>query len=662
MRFTAGPWIALLASVTVAGCTSGSTSDTKPLIREPQATSPFRVYDPPLDLSQHVSQREVDSTSDKNRVNVALAYLQRKHGIPAKHIRVTSSYTNPDTGVSHVYARQTAGGVDVLNGVANVNINNNGRVQSASQTFAPMRQVRNAMRSARGRLTARTDQHASLKKALKTLCNHIGSDMDDDAIDTVSISEASSDEAWAPKFIIKGIPTKTAVDGSATAQQAMVRGSDGRLVHVWDFMLEQDDYSWNARISMSTEEVESLRDRRLRSGNCERGNRATKDGIEDHKPAKRSDGGALEKRLSYLVVPITRQDPRDGFDFVVNPETRASPNGWVATDKTSGNNAVAYRSSQSNVAEETSPDTFAYYHEDTESPGTPQNVGAAITNAFYVVNSLHDIFYIYGFTEATFNFQDDNYGKGGVGDDRVAISVQDSHDFNGVDFTTPPDGESAFLRLFLFDRTNPDRDSGLENSLIAHAYTLGVANRLTGGGTAACLQSSISKGLAEGWGDAFADWLGQTAAVGDFTIGSYVSNNPGGLRSHPYSRDSSVNPLTYADGSPSAAAGAIGEAWANMLHNLIAGLADNRGWSQTSLTDQTGSSGNVVFMHLFMDGLSIQPCEPTFITARDAIIQADQNRYNGDHFCIIWRVFASKGLGFGAAEDNVNEYSVPPGC
>ncbi|KAJ3472833.1 hypothetical protein NLG97_g10690 [Lecanicillium saksenae] len=99
-----------------------------------------------------------------------------------------------------------------------------------------------------------------------------------------------------------------------------------------------------------------------------------------------------------------------------------------------------------------------------------------------------------------------------------------------------------------------------------------------------------------------------------------------------------------------------------MLHNLLASLADNRGWSETALTDATGDLGNVVFMHLVVDGLSIQPCEPTFVTARDAIIQADQNRYNGDHFCIIWRVFASRGLGFGAAEDNVNEYSVPPGC
>lgn len=39
---------------------------------------------------------------------------------------------------------------------------------------------------------------------------------------------------------------------------------------------------------------------------------------------------------------------------------------------------------------------------------------------------MHDISYMYGFTEAGFNFQNNNFGKGGEGDDRAIISVQDS--------------------------------------------------------------------------------------------------------------------------------------------------------------------------------------------------------------------------------------------
>lgn len=218
------------------------------------------------------------------------------------------------------------------------------------------------------------------------------------------------------------------------------------------------------------------------------------------------------------------------------------------------------------------------------------------------------------------------------------------------------------MQLFLFDYTTPHRDSALEDDLIASLYVQGMANRLTGGGSAACFASSTSSGLLVGWGDAVADWVEHTDSVPDFTLGTYVMNNAVGIRRYPYSRDDSVNPLTYTDGPPSEARDQIGEVWANMLHNVLASLVDNRGWSSSFLTDSTGNSGNVVYMHLLLDGLSIQPCEPTFITARDAIIQADQNRYSGENFCILWRSFASRGLGFGAAEDNVNEYSVPPGC
>lgn len=647
--FSAKLFVAVLAMQITASF--GHDLSDKRALRERQATSKLQIYDPPVDISQSVRKRN-DETRVEHKIHLALRYFEEIHGVPSEYIRITAAHTNPDTGVSHVYARQTAGGVDVLDGVANVNIDKRGRVISSSQTFAPIHQVRKAMRFSRRLGTRSPDE--SLKKALKTLCDRVKPDIDDEELKRVSISTAESDQGQAPKFALKGLPGDSAVDGVATAQHSMMQGADGTLVPVWDLLLQQPDHSWSARINMVTGDIETLVDRRLRSYKST-GRRGA---VKDDGPST----GGLKKRLSYLVVPITKQDPRDGFDLVVNPETSSSPNGWVYTNTTSGNNVIAYRGSEVNVVEETSPDTFASYHDDTASPDTTQNVGAALINVFYVVNSLHDIFYTYGFTEATFNFQEDNFGKGGQGNDRVFASVQDNRDYNNADFHVASDGQSGVMRLFLFDLTDPDRDGGLENDIIAHVYGQGVANRLTGGGTGACLQSRTALGLSEGWGDAFAEWLEQTEAVSDFTLGSYVENNQEGIRSHPYSRDRTVNPLTYTDGPPSAEEHYIGEVWANMLHVLLAELVDNHGWSDTYLTDSTGTQGNVVFMHLLVDGLSIQPCEPTFITARDAIIQSDQNRYNGDHFCMIWRVFASRGLGFGADEDNVNEYSVPPGC
>lgn len=651
MGFTTVLLVACLASIRVAGLNSGVSFDGVLEIRELQPITNFQIYDAPVEVGRP-SRRAIDNTDDGHNIHLALAYLKNSHGIRAENVRVTDAFTNKDTGLSHVYVRQTSDGLDLLNSVSNINIDKHGRVISSSLAFAPTHELRKKVRSSRRGLTSRSDQHVSLKSALKTLSKRLKAEIDDDALKNMRISTLASDESRAPTFVVENIPTTLAENGAATAQQSIMRRSDSSLAHVWDITLRQANHRWSAKVNTATGGIELLADQMLRV--VGRGS--------DAKPAKSSTRSTLQKRLSYQVVPITRQDPRDGFDFVVDPETASSPNGWVYSTNTSGNNALAYKGAQTNVAVETSPGTFAYYHDETASPATPQNLGAALTNAFYVVNALHDIFYIYGFTEATFNFQDDNFGKGGQGNDRVIISVQDDYDTNNADFYTPPDGQNGEMRLCIFTNTVPDRDGALEDDIIVNEYAQGMADRLTGGGSAACLQSRPSMGLLKGWGDAVADWVEQTETVPDFTLGSYVENNTLGIRHYPYSRDQSVNPLTFTDGPPSQEAHYIGEVWANMLHNVLADLADARGWSYTFLTDPTGDTGNVVFMHLLMDGLSIQPCEPTFITARDAIIQADQNRYGGANYCLLWRSFASRGLGFGAAEDNVNEYSVPPGC
>jgi len=52
---------------------------------------------------------------------------------------------------------------------------------------------------------------------------------------------------------------------------------------------------------------------------------------------------------------------------------------------------------------------------------------------------LKDIMYRYGFTETAFNFQQNNFGKGGEGSDRVLVSIQDSSGTNNANFATPPE-------------------------------------------------------------------------------------------------------------------------------------------------------------------------------------------------------------------------------
>ncbi|TBU26937.1 Fungalysin metallopeptidase-domain-containing protein [Dichomitus squalens] len=385
-------------------------------------------------------------------------------------------------------------------------------------------------------------------------------------------------------------------------------------------------------------------------------------------------------KASYLVLPITKETLLEGFEVLTDPQNpAASPDGWHSdgttnTTSTAGNNAVAFKGAQTNTTTESSVGlNFIFTQDPNAAPTTQANIDAARTNAFYIVNTVHDISYVYGFTEAGFNFQNNNFGKGGAGNDRVTISVQDSAGIDNADFATPPDGQSGRMRMFLWDLTNPERDGALENDIVTHENTHGISNRMTGGGTGrhgdlnmlhigSCLQTNEAGGMGEGWSDAMAEWTEhKNATVVDFVLGQYVTNDSAGIRSHPYSTSATTNPLRYSSLQNLTEVHDIGEVWANMLHNVYAGLVGVHGFSDTAHTDPTTTGGNTVFLHLFLDAFTLQPCNPTFLTARDAWIQADANRFGGENFCTLWTEFASRGLGVNAAAHQ-DDSTVPAGC
>ncbi|QRV93971.1 extracellular metalloproteinase MEP [Ceratobasidium sp. AG-Ba] len=371
---------------------------------------------------------------------------------------------------------------------------------------------------------------------------------------------------------------------------------------------------------------------------------------------------------SYRVIPFTSQDPRDGFQLLTNPhDTTSSPNGWhqygtTTTTTTSGNNVIAYKSSSSTgtTAQSSATNNYDYTF---NSAGTPAaNKNPATVNAFYVGNMMHDLFYRYGFTETAYNFQRNNNGKGGAQNDHVLISVQDSSGSNNANFATPADGQSGQMRMFTWTYTSPNRDGALENDIVVHEYTHGITNRLTGGGTGRCLQTTEAGGMGEGWSDAVADWTEQTSAAkaaADFTLGSYVYTR--NIRDYPYSTSKTTNPLTYGSLRTRTEVHDAGEVWATIWHEIYAGLVAKLGFS-TDKNNAAGTAGNIVALHLLVDALQLQPCNPTFISARNAIIQADANRYAGANKCTLWAAFAKRGLGNGATTTKTDSTTLPSGC
>lgn len=180
----------------------------------------------------------------------------------------------------------------------------------------------------------------------------------------------------------------------------------------------------------------------------------------------------------FKVVAIPNYKPTQGFDVVIDPAYRgSSPYGWNSdgtnsfTD-TRGNNIdsriAASGSSGSDIRVNGGPNLiFNSEFDPTKEPTVPVNQKAAIVNNFYMSNLMHDISYQYGFTESSGNFQNKNFGKGGLGNDRVDVKNQAAGTDN-ANFATPPDGQPGVMQMYCWTQSKPSRDGSLENDVPIH--------------------------------------------------------------------------------------------------------------------------------------------------------------------------------------------------
>lgn len=241
---------------------------------------------------------------------------------------------------------------------------------------------------------------------------------------------------------------------------------------------------------------------------------------------------------------------------------------------------------------------------------------------------------------------------------------------NEGDFITSELNAGRAVNVNLKDLAIGYKNSSFDNGVMIHEYGHGISNRLTGQGYS-CLTSLEQMG--EGWSDFFALMLTNSPnATADVPrgIGTYSTNSSttsGGIRQYKYSPNMSINPHTYADtNSTGGQPHAVGEIWATMLWDLHWKMAEKYGYNSDVTADP--NSGSAKVLQLVMDGLKLQPCNPGFISGRDAILQADQLAGGADN-CLIWNVFARRGLGVNASAgssssitDQVNGFNVPEAC
>jgi extracellular elastinolytic metalloproteinase len=378
--------------------------------------------------------------------------------------------------------------------------------------------------------------------------------------------------------------------------------------------------------------------------------------------------------------------PADGRVLVVNPANAvASPFGWHDTNGaagaestlTIGNNVSAYTDVDANNQPDagSSPNGGTALNFDFPLNLNLEPSGyrpAAVANLFYLNNMIHDIQYQYGFDEQAGNFQVNNYGRGGAGNDAVRAEAQDGSGTNNANFSTPPDGSAPRMQMFTWTAPTPDRDGDVDASIVVHEYGHGISTRLVGGpSNSSCLTN------AQQPGEGLSDWwsLVYTGEVGDAGtdtrgIGTYSLNQPTngrGIRTQPYSTDNAVNNFTYQSINGAARPHGVGSVWAQAAWEVYWKLVDKWGFDP-NLANASGNAGNLRAMFYINEGLKNTACNPAFTDVRNGVIQAAMSVRGGEDVCTIWAGFAGIGLGVDAVSGGANAtaptngFNVPAAC
>ncbi|WP_338731931.1 T9SS-dependent M36 family metallopeptidase [Mangrovimonas cancribranchiae] len=552
----------------------------------------------------------------------------------------------------------------------------------------------------------------------------------------------------------------------------------------------------------------------------------------------------------YNVFALPIESPNHGDrSLVIEPaDPLASPYGWHDVNGVSGaeytitrgNNVWAQEDINGNDGTGYSPDgtnnlNFDFNLNINQDPNSYQD--PSITNLFYMNNVMHDIWYKYGFDEESGNFQENNYGNGGLGGDYVYADGQDGSSLNNAVFGTPPEGTNPYMQMYLWsevddpqpltintgslaggytasypatgpgnnitapsstpitadlalvsdgsanpeegcsalsnwflvngkiavikrgncsfvekiqfaqnagavavimvNHNNPDndpnyveyvnmagestpeftipsifinydngqpiinslqngdvinativnnafrRDGSFDNGIVSHEYGHGISTRLTGGpNNSNCLQNGEQMG--EGWSDWFAlmvtldsdDVAEDLRGIATYADGQSAAGV--GIRPVQYTTDMSANNYTYGatnndtllgydtNGNPvnwNDSVHNIGFVWGTVLWDLTWAYIDKYGFDPDLYN---GTGGNNKVMQIVIDGLKLQPCSPGFVQGRDAILAADMALTGGEDQCLIWEVFANRGLGVNASQgfptimtDQVEDFTMP---
>ena len=357
--------------------------------------------------------------------------------------KISSEHKDKSSGITHAYVQQMHNGIPVYNAVSVFALKQNSVVSFNPGVVNKVKEKANAS-------SASITPNAAIEAAARHL------ELPMTATPGLIRSDAKSNqyEFNAPELSAR--PVKV---------QLLYQPKNNKLILAYDVSIELKDgkHWWNVRIDANTgvflDKNDYVTECNMGDGHNHFEQPETVSPLMLASPQQAPPASGS----SYNVFPFPLESPGSGSrSLLYDPaDPIASPFGWHDTDGaagaeytiTRGNNVYAYEDQNNDNLPGYSPDggaglTFDFPLDLSQPPAT--SMSAALTNLFYAVNSVHDKLYALGFDEAAGNFAVNNYGKGGEGNDPVLAEGFDGGGFNNANFSTPPDGYSGRMQMYLW--------------------------------------------------------------------------------------------------------------------------------------------------------------------------------------------------------------------
>ncbi|ORX65211.1 hypothetical protein BCR32DRAFT_226207 [Anaeromyces robustus] len=630
----------------------------------------FNTYERPELVTRSYKESDYNNTNNNGKLEILKKFrpgkrrvLYRRNNLNAteiakqfmkeKYPNIEYIFTNimdfDESDIASIHMAQSINGVEILNTAINVNIDklSGGIISSGVSIWNDIEPANNAM----------STEQIDLKEAVIIVNENL--EISDKTIDP---DQLHIEKAFNNRYKVTGVPYS--YDGTLMARKIYTGVNPTEAEPIWELTVEIDINLYVICVGINTGNIIQFQD------------------ITNH--------------VTYRVVPLNRSHVGNSARVTYTDPylSLGSRNGWhndgtYRYQDTRGNNVQVYENGDGDkdLDENTSgvdggKDMKFEFIYDEEKESIKDNQKAAASNVFYVTNLLHDLYYELGFTEAEGNFQTNNFSGEGIGGDPVIVIINDRSGKNNAQMTTGIDGVPPKLRLYPFtEKESVERDPAFDNQIIIHEYTHGLSQRITGGpGNVKCLMSPESNALNEGWSDFFANAIqfrSDRDRNTELRLFEYVID---GARNFPITSNMRVNPLMYSylthdvDEDLDTYGGA--EVWSVMLHeifwNVVENYQSNENFFLKDQQTEESDSSNLLVMKMIIEGMKRQPCNPTFINARDSIF-VGLNNYHDNNLkltCLFWIGFARRGLGKDAVEGYEedgkivykNNVSIPEEC